>query len=228
MATKRKERRATRGAVAPAEGKTSSASHGLVLRVIRKDQKCVWLADFVQQLGEKFFGVDRFSDLNSQQRVGWIRFNNAMARISRKVVQGEADFPSLLRFLERIGSEEGSAELAEIEAEVEALATGRAPGKADANSTALLGEVIEGHRERRIQEMRDWKARRMVQLAWDIIVLGATVSCLVLAVLIILGAVGSEARMIGGTAVTGGIALIGLLQVIVWGKWNPPPPGQFR
>lgn len=228
MATKRKTRTARKVATGQGQGKTSSATHGLVLRVIQRDQKCVWLEDFVQQLGEKFFGVDQFVDLTSKQRTGWIRFNNAMARVARRVALGEADFPSLLRFLERIGSDEGSKELAEIEAEIEALASGSALMHGETSPSAVLDEVLQSHRERRAQEMWDWKARRVVQLAWDGIVLAATVSCFVLAVLIILGVVGNEARMIGGTAITGGIAVIGLLQVIVWGKWNPPPPGQFR
>jgi hypothetical protein len=236
MATKGRLRRDGGGTARKAEGRTSSASHGLVLRVIQRDQKCAWLEDFVQQIGEKFFGVERFTDLTPKQRVGWIRFNNAMARIARKVALGEADFPSLLRFLERIGSEDGSAELAEIEAEITTLAKGPAADDGRAiSSDTLLAEVLQERKEEQLrrnavhdQEMHDWELRRKVQLAWDCIVLAATVSCLVLAVLIILGVLGNEARMIGGTAVTGGIAVIGLLQVIAWGRWNPAPPGQFR
>jgi len=211
-----------------------------VLHVVKKDQKCDWLGDFVQQLGEKFFGVERYEQLNDQQRVGWIRFNNAVARLGRLMAQGEADFHSLLGFLERIGSDEGSAELAEVEAEVkaeiEALAKSQSSEIGSAiSSDALLVEMLQERKEEQVrrnavhdQEMRDWTLRRRVQLAWDCIVLAATASCLVIAVLIILGVVGNEARMIGGTAVTGGIAVIGLLQVIIWGRWNPPPPGQFR
>lgn len=222
MATKRKSRRA--------KGSTSTASQGLVLHVIKKDPECEWLADFVQQMGERFFGVERYEQLNAQQRAGWIRLNDAMARVGRSVGQGEADFKSVLGFLERVGTEEGSADLAEVEAEVEAEVKALTAGRGSENenaasSDALLEEVARAVHE---QEIRDWVARRRVQLAWDVIVLGATVSCLLITTLIILGVIGDEARLLGGTAVTAGIALVGLLRAILWGRWNPPPPGQFR
>jgi hypothetical protein len=240
VAAKRKSSKARKAALQRTKSRTSSGSQGLVLHVVKKDQKCDWLADFVQQFGEKSFGVDRDADLTDQQRVGWIRFNYAVARVGRLMAEGDADFHSLLGFLERIGSDEGSAELAEVEAEVKkeiaALAKSRSSEDGSAvSSDAVLAEMLQERKEERMrlnavhdQKIRDWELRRKVQLAWDCIVLGATASCLVLAVMIILGVVGDEARMIGGTAVTGGIAIIGLLQVIIWGKWNPPPPAQFR
>jgi len=240
VAAKRKSSKARKAALQRARSRTSSASQGLVLHVVKKDQQCNWLAGFVQQYGEKHFGVDKDEDLTDQQRVGWIRFNHAVARVGRLMAKGDADFHSLLGLLERIGTDEGGAELSEVEAEVEkeiaALAKSRSSEAGSAvGADVVIAEILQERKEEQMrlnavhdQKMRDWELRRKVQLAWDCIVLGATASCLVLAVMIILGVVGNEARMIGGTAVTGGIAIIGLLQVILWGKWNPPPPGQFR
>jgi hypothetical protein len=240
MATRRQSRKAGRGTTRQGKGSTSTASQGLVLTVIKGDPQCRWMGEFIQQAGEKFYGVEHKTDLTPAQRVGWIRFNSAMAAIGRSLARGKADFNSLLGLLERIGSDEGSADLAGVEAEVKAevaalMKDGSADGEAAAGSDALLDEVIRDRKEERVrlnavhaEEMHDWRARRKVQMAWDCIVLGATISCLVLVTLIILGVIGDEARMIGGTAVTAGIAVIGVLQVILWGRWNPPPPGQFR
>jgi hypothetical protein len=207
-----------------------------VLRVIKNDPDCEWLAGIVQQLGEKFFGVERFVDLTGQQRAGWIRFNYLMARIGRKVARRESDFPSLLRFLERVAEDEGSADLDQVEAEIEALAESPEAAPEEQGPDALLREEIADRRHERelesaahAQEMLDWEARRTVQLAWNAVVLGATVLCVfVSTALVVLGATGDEPRLIGVSTITAGIAMVGLLKAIGWGRWNPPPPRQFR
>ena len=244
MASRTASKKAKRGASRPAKGDTSTASRGLVLRVIRNDPECEWIGGFVQQFGERSFGVERFEQLNDQQRVGWIRFNNAMARIGRSVAQGEGDHRGVLRFLERVGEEEESTELAQVEAEVEAVA--KTPGAAGGENSpedgekeraaALLEEEIEDRRHKRAlrkathaQKMRDWEARRKIQVAWDAVVIGVTVFCvLVSTILIVFGVVSDEPRLIGGSGITAGIAMIGLLKMVLWSKWNPPPPRQFR
>jgi hypothetical protein len=194
MASNRAPGKAKRGAGRKKRGSTSTTSQGLVLRVIKNDPECAWMAGFVQQLGEKFFGGERFGDLNDRQRRGWFRFNVSMARIGKSIARREGDYTSLLSFLERIGEDESDADFAQVQAEVEALGKKEDPaGARERREDALLDAYLD--------DRETWRKSHRTKV-------GLTVFwVLFTALMIVVAAASEKAGFVGGSGISAGVAV---------------------
>lgn len=199
MASKRAGKQARRGARKKG-GSTSTASQGLVLRVIKNDPECEWLTGIVQQLGEKFFDVESFADLDTQQRIGWIRFNKAIARIGKSVARKEGDFHSFLGFLERVAEDEENPDLVQIEAEIDEL-----------DPEEQRKQALHQARLRDLQAWRD-NQRTLIRLI--------VFSVLFTATMIAFGVVSEKAVFFGGAGLGAGMT-IGLIKAVFSGDMNP-------
>ena len=182
------------------QGGTSTASSGLVLRVIKNDPEVAWLGEFMQKLGEKAFGVERFEKLKPKHQRGWIKFSNKMARLGKSMARKEGDFFGFLRFIERIADGDDAADLTAIEAEFEAFETEPRIQTGDGDSRAA-------EERRRDEQLR---ANLAILKAWRISHLtmtGLTVVCVVVAlVLIAVSVITREVEYLGGSGIVAGVA----------------------